>query len=315
MTIPTQTVLRLGTRGSLLARTQSGLVARMLEHRHPGLRVEEVVLVTSGDVIADRPLHEVGGKGLFTKELELALLRGEIDFAVHSFKDVPVTEPLVERGELIIASVPQREDPRDVLVSLGARKITDLKQGARIGTGSLRRKCQLLAQRPDVVIEPIRGNIDTRLRKLREGQFDAVVLALAGLKRAALFDDAIMSPLDESEIVPAPGQGALALQCRADDQRARESLASISDASSFACVRVERELVRHLQGDCLSPIGVHARLVNKVFQVTAAVGARGGELPVLRASAASTEPESAVRAAYNALLDQDVTRLLQNPSR
>jgi len=310
MTTPTQTLLRLGTRGSLLARTQSGLVAKILEHRHADLRVEEVVLVTSGDVITDRPLHEVGGKGLFTKELELAILRGDIDFAVHSYKDVPVTEPLVDQEELVIASVLPREDARDVLVSLGTRRIGDLRQGARVGTGSLRRRCQLLAQRPDLVIEPVRGNIDTRLRKLRDGLFDAIVLALAGLKRAALFDQAIMTPLDVSEMIPAPGQGALALQCRRDNRRARELLSSISDPPAVTCVLAERALVRSLRGDCLSPIGVHARLVNNAVQLVAAVGARGGEPPVLRASATASESNSAVMAAYNSLLEQDVTRLL-----
>ena len=295
-------------------RTQSGLVARLLEHRHPGLRIEEVVLVTSGDLIADRPLHEVGGKGLFTKELELALLRRDIDFAVHSFKDVPVTEPLVDQADLVIAAVPPREDPRDVLVSLRARRIIDLPQGARVGTGSLRRRCQLLAQRPDLVVEPIRGNIDTRVRKLREGLFDAIVLALAGLKRVGLFDSSIMAPLEESDMIPAPGQGALALQCRADNHAVRTLLASISDPSVFTCVLAERGVVRSLQGDCLSPIGAHARLVNNAIHLVAAVGARGGELPVLRATATASEPESAVLAAYNSLLKQDVAHLLHRGS-
>jgi hydroxymethylbilane synthase len=307
MTIPPQTTLRLGTRGSLLARTQSRLVAKILEQRHAGLRVEEVVLVTSGDIITDRPLHEVGGKGLFTKELELALLRGEIDFAVHSYKDVPVTEPLIDQAELVIASVLPREDPRDVLVSLRARRIGDLPQKARVGTGSLRRRCQLLAQRPDLVIEPVRGNIDTRLRKLRDGLFDAIVLAMAGLKRVGLYDEAIMSPLEESEMIPAPGQGALALQCRRDHRRALELLGPISDISTFTCVLAERGLVRSLRGDCLSPIGAHARLVNNTIHLVAAVGARGGDLPVLHASATAIEPDSAVLAAYNSLLEQDVT--------
>src|SRR5687768_14549647 len=167
-------VLRLGTRGSLLARTQSQLVADDLMLRHPGLRVELVIVRTSGDRITDRPLHEFGGKGLFTKELEQALLAGEVDFAVHSFKDVPVTMPLVDTSGLTIAAVPAREDPRDVLVSRKAKRLADLPPGARVGTGSLRRACQIVHARPDVVIEPVRGNIDTRLRKLTEGHYDAI---------------------------------------------------------------------------------------------------------------------------------------------
>src|SRR5688500_3592950 len=203
--------LRLGTRGSLLARTQSMLVAHDLERAHPGLRVELRIFKTSGDRIADRPLHEFGGKGLFTKELEQALLAGEIDFAVHSFKDVPVTMPLVDTTDLAIAAVPERESPFDVLVSADARKVQELPQGARVGTGSRRRRCQLLAARPDLAVEAVRGNIDTRLRKWREGQFRAIVLAAAGLRRARLFDESAMAILDDPAVMlPAPGQGALA---------------------------------------------------------------------------------------------------------
>src|SRR4051794_24227633 len=158
------TVLRLGTRGSLLARTQSQLVADALQTRHPGLRVELQIIKTSGDRIADRPLHEFGGEGVFTKELEQALLAGEVGFAVHSFKDVPVTMPLVDTTDLVIAAVPARESPFDVLVSLKAKSLADLPPAAKVGTGSFRRRCQVLAARPDVTVEGLRGNIDTRLR-------------------------------------------------------------------------------------------------------------------------------------------------------
>src|SRR5829696_5027697 len=155
--------LRLGTRGSLLAKTQSQLVASELEKRHKGLVVELVVLKTTADQIQDKPLYEFGGKGLFTKELEQALQRNEIDLAVHSFKDVPVTQPLVAGDDLVIAAVPEREDPRDVFCCLMTKQITDLPREAKVGTSSLRRKCQLLALRPDVKVEVLRGNIDTRL--------------------------------------------------------------------------------------------------------------------------------------------------------
>src|SRR5947209_4477680 len=168
--------LKLGTRGSLLARTQSQLVAGEWEKRHPGLEVQLVIGKTSGDVIQDRPLHELGGKGLFVKELELALLAGEVDFAVHSFKDVPVTMPLVEQSGLTIAATPVREDPRDVLATRALTAtppgLMELPEGAVVGTGSLRRQCQVFAKRPGLRVESIRGNIDTRLRRLDEGKYD-----------------------------------------------------------------------------------------------------------------------------------------------
>jgi hydroxymethylbilane synthase len=211
--------LRLGSRASLLALAQSNLIAAELMRLHPDLQIELIPIKTTGDRITDRPLREAGGKGLFTKELEQALLRNEIDFAVHSFKDVPITMPLVDQADLITAAVPQREDPRDVLISLSARSIQALAPGARVGTGSLRRRCQLLRARPDLTIEPIRGNIDTRLQKLRRGEFDAIVLALAGLRRSGLFDPSTMFPIDPDDLLPAPGQGALSLQCRRNDDQ------------------------------------------------------------------------------------------------
>ena len=170
------------------------MIAAELESVHPGLAVELVIVRTTGDAIADRPLHELGGKGLFTKELEQQLLSKTIDFAVHSFKDVPVTMPLVDQSNLVIAATPKREDPRDLFVSESASGITGLPIGAKIGTGSLRRRSQLLAIRPDLQVEAIRGNVDTRLKKLRAGEYQAVVLALAGVKRAALFDASLMFP-------------------------------------------------------------------------------------------------------------------------
>src|SRR3954469_3456163 len=175
--------LRLGTRGSLLARSQSQMIADELMRLHPGLRVELIIIKTSGDQVQDKPLADIGGKGLFTKELEQALLDRHVDFAVHSFKDVPVTMPLVDQADLIIAAVPKREVPFDALISLKAKSIADLPQGAKIGTGSLRRRAQLLELRPDLVIENIRGNVDTRVRKMKSGEFDAVILAVAGLRR------------------------------------------------------------------------------------------------------------------------------------
>ena len=298
-----QFVLRLGTRGSVLARAQSRLVAERLEQRHPGLRVELMILKTSGDIIAERPLHEFGGKGLFTKELQQALLSGQIDFAVHSFKDVPVTMPLVDRDELVIAAVPPREDARDVLVSLKAGALRDLPPGATVGTGSLRRRSHLLTLRPDLRIEPVRGNIDTRLRKVRASEFDAVVLAAAGLKRASLFDPQVMHPINPDDLLPAAGQGALAIECRRDDARTREVIGGLNDSRTATCVTAERELVRLLEGDCHSPISAFAELEGGNLILRAAVGGRGGTAPVLTARAAGpgNDPMGVARTAYNTL--------------
>ena len=279
------TLFRLGTRGSLLARTQSQIVANAVEKAHPGVHVELVTIRTSGDRILDRPLHDVGGKGLFTKEIEQALLAGEIDFAVHSFKDVPVTMPLVDESGLVVAAVPGREDVRDVLVAEGAPTVDALPQGARVGTGSLRRRCQLLARRPDLRVELVRGNIDTRLRKVREKQYDAILLAAAGLNRASLFDHSWMSMVDVEIMLPAPGQGALALQCRRDDERTRELLAALNHADTAECVAAERALVAALQADCHSPVAALATVKAGSLRLDAAVGGRDGGLPVIRRGA------------------------------
>ena len=284
-------------------------MADALQRAHPGLRVELTILKTLGDRITDRPLHEFGGKGLFTKELEQALLERRIDFAVHSFKDVPTTMPLVDASDLVIAATPLREDPRDVLVG-SVKTLSALPPGARVGTGSLRRRCQLLASRPDLLIQPIRGNIDTRLRKQREGEFDAVVLAAAGVKRAGLFDPASMTPLEPGVLLPAPGQGALALQCRRDDDHTLGVLAVLNDAPTAACVEAERALVALLRGDCLSPIGALATVEEGAIALRAAVGARGGDVPVLTASARADSPTAAAQAVFAALAAQGVEALL-----
>ena len=287
MADPASPILRLGTRGSLLARTQSQLVADELMRGHPGLRVELVTVRTTGDRITDRPLHDVGGKGLFTKELEQALLADEVDFAVHSFKDVPVTMPLVETSNLVIAVVPKREDPRDAVVMRDPSK-GPLPHRARVGTSSLRRQAQLLELGNDFTVVPLRGNIDTRLRKVRDGEYDVIVLAMAGLLRAGLFDPSYMTPLDPAKgMLPAPAQGALALQCRADDAQTRDLLTPLNDPTTAACVAAERGVVRGLNGDCHSPIAALATVDAPEGQMwlRAAVGARDGQPPVVRAEA------------------------------
>jgi hydroxymethylbilane synthase len=254
-----------------------------METVNPGLKVELVIVATSGDQIQDRPLHEFGGKGLFTKELELALLRGEVDFAVHSFKDVPVTMPLVDAAELVIAAVPEREDPRDVLACRVARGIMDLPKGARVGTGSLRRGAQILSLRPDVIVMPIRGNVDTRLRKLASGEYDAVILAMAGVKRSGLLDGGIMSAIETRQLVPAAGQGALALECRRDAEDVREAIGKLNHRETFMAAGLEREVVMLLKGDCHSPIGALATVTERTVRLQVAVAERDGRPPVIRA--------------------------------
>lgn len=310
--IVSTTTLRLGTRGSMLARTQSQIIADALEKKHRGLKVELIICKTTGDKIQDKPLHEAGGKGLFTKELEEALLARTIDFAVHSFKDVPVTMPLVDQAGLIIAAVPAREDARDVLISKKAKSIADLPPGSRVGTGSLRRKCQLLALRDDLKIEMIRGNIDTRVKKLREGQFDAVVLAMAGMKRSGMFDSTEMSAILVDEMLPAAAQGALAIQCRKEDEQTRHLLSALNDPIARRCVDLERQVVQALNGDCHSPIAALATVQGDTIRLRAAVGARGGELPVIRAEASTdfSDPEPALHAVLQSLEKQNARALL-----
>ena len=282
----TQTTLKLGARGSMLSRLQSGQVAEQLQKLRPDVTVTLTIIKTSGDTIQDRPLHEFGGKGLFTKELEQALLAGEVDFAVHSFKDVPVTMPLVAQDDLIIAAVPEREDPRDVLASTKGRTVMDLPRGAKVGTGSLRRQAQLLALRPDLEVVQIRGNVDTRLRKLREGEYDGVILAMAGLKRSGLYDHKFMTPIPVEALLPSAGQGALALQCRKNDAATRAILALMNHEATASCVELERAVVRRLQGDCHSPIAALAELQGECVRLRAAVAGRDGKPPILRAESA-----------------------------
>jgi hydroxymethylbilane synthase len=282
--------LKLGTRGSLLARMQSQLIADLLEKKHPDLTVELILVKTTGDKIQDRPLADAGGKGLFTRELEQALLNREVDFAVHSLKDVPVTMPLVDGSQLLLASVPAREDARDVLavrepVQTPDDPLAGLKHGAKVGTSSLRRRAQLLAVRPDLQIEAIRGNIDTRLRKLQEEQYDAIVLAFAGLRRSGLFNSESMYPLPLEQFLPAPAQAALGLQCRRDDAKTIALLQSLDDPDTHACADLERGVVEGLNGDCHSPIAAYASVADQTIHLRAMVAARDGNPPLVHAQA------------------------------
>jgi hydroxymethylbilane synthase len=250
-------ILRLGTRGSPLALTQARMVRAALAKAH-GFDPERIaleVIRTSGDRIQDRPLADVGGKGLFTKEIEEALTAGAIDLAVHSSKDMPTVLP----AGLMLSAFMEREDPRDVFISRKAKSIAELPRGATVGTASLRRQAMVKRQRPDLTIVPLRGNVETRLRKLDEGVADATLLALAGLKRLGLAD-AATAILDIDEFLPAVGQGAIGIETRADDSRTREMLGPINHADTFSALAAERAFLAVLDGSCRTPIGGHATI-------------------------------------------------------
>lgn len=245
--------LRIGTRGSPLALAQAHLVSEALAGAHPGAPPAELLpIVTTGDRITDRPLADIGGKGLFAKEIEAALLAGAIDCAVHSAKDLETRLP---DGLTIAAALP-REDPRDALICPGARTLAEVPRGARFGTASARRRALVRALRPDLNVEPIRGNIGTRLRKVARGEFDATLLAMAGLIRAGCAGDA--APLAVDDFLPSAGQGIVAVQCRSRDTVVLGHLASIDHAGSMAALRAERAVLAMLDGSCRTPIAAHA---------------------------------------------------------
>jgi hydroxymethylbilane synthase len=255
--------LRIGTRGSPLALVQARAVAAQIA---AALSVESgaielVVIKTTGDAIQDRPLADAGGKGLFTKEIEEALLGGRIDLAVHSTKDMPT----FSQAGLMLAACLEREDPRDVFISRKARTLAELPQGARLGTASLRRQAIAMRARPDLQVGPLRGNVDTRLRKLDEGQMDATILALAGLKRLGLVDRAT-SIMSAEEFLPAVGQGAIGIEARADDARIRAILARIDHADTSVAIACERAFLAELDGSCRTPIAGHATVSGDTVQ-------------------------------------------------
>jgi len=265
-------MLTIASRGSLLALWQANWIKGRLESLGESCRIE--IIKTTGDKITDVPLAKVGTKGLFTKEIEEALLDGRADLAVHSLKDLPTELP----HGLGLAAIPEREDPRDAVLG---RRLADLKPGARIGTSSLRRVAQLLAIRPDLVLEPVRGNLDTRLRKLDEGQYDAILLACAGLKRLG-WSDRIAEVLPPDIMCPAVGQGALAVETRRDGGRAEEICRHLDHPGTRAAVVAERAVLAALGGGCQVPIGAHARVEGERLQLLAVVVAPDGGLVVRR---------------------------------
>ena len=263
--------LVLGTRGSRLAVWQAEWVQARLRESSPDVAVTLRRIKTSGDKILDMPLATIGGKGLFVKEIEDALLQGEIDLAVHSMKDVPTVLP----EGLEILCVPAREDPRDALISREAKPLDRLPRGARVGTSSLRRQAQLLHRRPDLKIEMLRGNLDTRLRKLRDGEFDAIVLAAAGLKRMGWVEQ-ITEYLPSEVSLPAIGQGALGLEGRRDDAFVRGILAALDHHPTRTAVTAERALLERLEGGCQVPIAAHATLSGERLRLEGLVASVDG---------------------------------------
>ncbi|MDG2517269.1 hydroxymethylbilane synthase [Lysobacter soli] len=259
--------LRIATRKSPLALWQSEHVADRLRATHPGLTVELVPMSTRGDEVLDRSLAAIGGKGLFLKELELAMLRGDADCAVHSLKDVPME---LEPG-FTLPAILARADYADAFVSNRYANIAGLPQGARVGTSSLRRQAQLRALRPDLQLADLRGNVNTRLAKLDAGEYDAIVLACAGLQRLG-FDDRIRDRLQAPQWLPAPAQGAVAIECRDDDFATRELCARLDDAATRTCAEAERAMNRALHGSCHVPVAAFAQLENRRLHLSGLVG-------------------------------------------
>lgn len=260
-------LVRIATRQSPLALWQAEFVADALRRAHPGIQIELIKMVSRGDKILDAPLAKIGGKGLFVKELEEGMLRGDADIAVHSMKDVPMEFP----EGLCLAVVCEREDPRDAFVSNRYPNLDALPKGARVGTSSLRRQCQILAQRPDLEITFLRGNVQTRLAKLDAGEYDAIILASAGLKRLGLADR-ITAILEPEQSLPAVGQGAVGVECRCDDAEMRALLAPLNDPDTWTRVTAERAMNFRLQGGCQAPIAGYATLDGDQLRLRGLVG-------------------------------------------
>lgn len=294
----------IGTRTSNLALWQANAIKKQLESCWPGLTCRLEPFVTKGDKTLDKPLPEIGGKGLFTAELEAALGDGRIDLAVHSLKDLPTEDS----PGLTIGAICQRADVRDVLIAQNGWKLASLPDGAVVGTSSLRRKAQLLAFRSDLDIRSIRGNVDTRIRKVGEGDYDAVVLAAAGVTRLGLADS-IADWLPLSVMLPAPGQGALAVQCRADDDSTRRYLSAIHDTNAGACITAERAFLSALGGGCSLPVGAFAMMEGETIHMTAVVAGEDGR-QVIRITDTGHDPRQLGLNVAQQAIDQGAKALL-----
>lgn len=275
-------ILRIATRQSPLALWQANFVKNALEQRFPALSVELVTMVTKGDIILDSPLSKIGGKGLFVKELELALLENRADIAVHSMKDVPMSFP----EGLGLAVICEREDPRDAFVSNEYDSLADLPDGAVVGTSSLRRQCQLIARYPHLQVKSLRGNVGTRLSKLDNGEYDAIILAAAGLIRLGM-PERIRSFIEPTDSLPAAGQGAVGIEARINDERVLGYIRSLNHQPTACCVMAERAMNTHLQGGCQVPIGGFAQLTHDEFM---------GEQVYLRALVGALDGSQIIRA-------------------
>lgn len=292
--------LRIGTRGSQLALWQANWVKDQIRRLAPHFDVQLDIIKTKGDKILDVPLSRFGGKGLFVKEIEEALLDGRVDLAVHSMKDMPSDLPT----GLIIAAIPPRENPFDILAAPRIATIDQLPQGARVGTSSLRRSAQLLHRRPDLTIVPLRGNLDTRLKKLENGDLDAIILAAAGLVRLGLADR-IRAYLSPEEMLPAVGQGALCIETRAADPRLTPLMAALDHADTRTTVTVERAFLARLEGGCQVPIAAHAQIIDGEVKLTGLVAEPNGS-HVIRME--KNGPRSAAAAIGRALAEELLQR-------
>jgi hydroxymethylbilane synthase len=299
--------LRIATRKSPLALWQSEHVADLLRVAHPGLEVELLPMSTRGDQVLDRSLSQIGGKGLFLKELEEAMLRGEADCAVHSLKDVPMDLD----GPFVLPAILQRADPADAFVSNDHADLDALPPGARVGTSSLRRQTQLRARRPDLQLLDLRGNVNTRLGKLDAGHYDAIVLACAGLQRLGL-DERIRSRLHPPQWLPAPAQGAIAVECRSDDSATQLLFAALDHASTRLCVEAERAMNRTLHGSCQVPVAAFATLhEGGVMQLQGLVGsASDGRMVRAQAGGRADAPDALGREVAAQLLAQGAAQFL-----
>ena len=298
--------IRIATRKSELALWQARHVADLLRGRHPGLQVELLPMVTKGDVILDRPLAQIGGKGLFLKELEKALLGNEADIAVHSMKDVPVEEA----PGLVVDVMLERANPFDALLSRGGEKLEELKPGARVGTSSLRRQCQLRRLRPDLEVKDLRGNVNTRVRKLEEGEYDAIVLACAGLERLGM-DHLVTEVLCPPRWLPAATQGTIGIQCRVGDADVIGRIEPLKDPDAILRTRAERAVATALQGSCQVPLAVYAECEGPHLRITAMVGMPDGSR-LLRAakSGAVAEVDHLSAAVADELISQGADRII-----
>ncbi|WP_416306605.1 hydroxymethylbilane synthase [Neptunicella sp. SCSIO 80796] len=303
----TNRVIRIATRKSALALWQAEYVKSALQQAHANLQVELVPMTTKGDRILDAPLAKVGGKGLFIKELEVAMQQGKADIAVHSMKDVPVEFP----HGFSIHAICEREDPRDAFVSNTCESISALPQNAVVGTSSLRRQCQLRHHRPDLIIKDLRGNVNTRLAKLDAGEYDAIILASAGLLRLDMAER-IRSYIEPQESLPAVGQGAVGIECRDEDAELIALLQPLHHQPTAVCVKAERALNKTLQGGCQVPIGSYAELDDEKLFLRGLVGAvDGSKILYAHLNGHSRDAEEMGIQVAHALLEQGADHLLQ----